>query len=147
MKESIRDALASWGLDLFTASDPPRGRDLLKLKLALPDRGEVRVGVLTQEGREFVFRYDSGFGDTPEAHALPGFPAFDEEYRSSHLWPFFQARLPPIDRADVRDVLARHDVDRGDTLRVLGTVSREAVASPYIFEFEAGRRKRHASGL
>lgn len=65
---------------------------------------------------------------------LPDFPKTDVVYRSPDLWPFFLARLPPVDRPDVQAEIARRNLESDDTLKLLGSLGRTAISSPYELE-------------
>lgn len=124
------------------ASTSTNTQRLLRLHVYAPhDHGRVRVGTLTVEGDEFVFVYDTEFATNPTVRPLVGFSQLDKVYRSNELWPFFKTRIPPVDRDDVRVQLQQSNVEASDTLRVLGTVARAAIASPYVFELEGDRAR------
>jgi hypothetical protein len=126
--------LGAWGRRGREVSETPRGA-WLELSLET-EGGTARIGALSVEGDEYVFRYDPGFAAKPVAEPIFGFPDLTREYRSTRLWPFFEVRMPPVDRPDVREVLARDDIEPTDTLAVLGRLSARAVASPYRFELQ-----------
>ncbi len=117
---------------------PGGGRSDLRLIviLQLPDGHRQLVGTLTQEDREFVFRYDPSFVKAGGLPPIAEFPGLDQEYRSERLWAFFEARLPPVDRKDIKAMLedAEGRISPKDILRVLGHVSKRTVASPYELE-------------
>jgi HipA-like protein len=139
--ESIRDLLESWGLPLRTARTSEKG-DVLHLLLPRDGR-EVLVGTLTVEGQDYVFRYTIEYREVQGARPLGAFPDLDgQEYRSNTLWPFFAARLPPLGRSDVQQVLEKAGVDARDTLRVLATLSPRAATNPYIFRLGGAGRAR-----
>jgi hypothetical protein len=90
------------------------------------------VGWLSQEGGEFVFKYDPRYAATNDAEPIPAFPDLDEVYRSRDLWPFFAIRIPPLDREDVKELLDRESigVEEG-ALRLLATLAGRSVANRY----------------
>ncbi len=117
---------------------PQGGRSDLRLIVGLqvPGEGFQIVGTLTQEDLEFVFRYDPSFVKAGTLPPIPEFPRLDQEYRSEQLWAFFEARLPPVERQDIKAMLedAKGRISPKDVLRVLGHVSKRTVASPYELE-------------
>jgi HipA-like protein len=92
------------------------------------------IGTLSQQDGQFVFRYDPAFAASPDARPIPGFPVLDDEYWSRVLWPFFVVRIPPADRSDVRDALARRGLRPRQTLEVLGTLANRFIANTYRFD-------------
>lgn len=117
---------------------PGKGRSDLRLIVALQleDSRRQVVGTLSQEDGEFVFRYDRSFIESGELPPIPEFPRTEQVYRSKRLWAFFEARLPPVDRKDIKAMLEHADgrISPGDVLKVLGRVSKRTVASPYELE-------------
>ena len=123
-----------WGANLFhTSSDSPLGRSL-EIYRQTPD-GRYLVGRLSREQDEFVFRYDSGYGEEP----ISAFPQIDREYRSPHLWPFFAVRIPPIDREDMRKEILARSLEEDQIIEILGSVAKVSVANPYEFKLVDGQ--------
>lgn len=135
LKEKMVDLLDSWGL---RPSPAPRGDSQRRLMLYLPepDGSRVQVGVLTQESGEFVFRYSDEFRARNDLPALPAFPEKDEEYRSDHLWPIFEMRLPPTDRPDVERVIRERHLQSADKLQLLAELGRRTITTPFEFELQ-----------
>jgi HipA-like protein len=131
VREKLSTILESWGLKWRSVPMDPKFRRTLELYVPFKQEN-VLVGRLSQEGDEFVFSYAESFKrrDLP---VVTAFPDKDQVYRSTTLWPFFQVRQPPTDRADVREFLERENVREEDVLGILATLSRKAVSSPYEF--------------
>ena len=130
--KSLWEEVESWGLRLPTARSAGGPRVLVFSPL---QGGKHQlIGELFQQDSEFVFRYAGPYKSQRGAQALPAFPDLSEEYRSPHLFPFFAARLPPIEREDVRDALRRLHVHGDDPLRILGKLAKKGIANPYEFE-------------
>jgi HipA-like protein len=111
------------------------------LELYLPVQGNhVLVGRLTQESGRFVFRYSDTFKRRNDLPPITAFPDKHMAYESKELWPFFQVRLPPVDRADVQEVLRQQRIDESDTLALLAVVGRKAVSTPYEFRLMPAAR-------
>ena len=123
-----------WGANLFhTSSGAPLGRSL-EIYRQTPD-GRYLVGRLSREQDEFVFRYDSDYGEEP----ISAFPQIDQEYRSQHLWPFFAVRIPPIDREDMRKEILARSLEEDQIIEILGSVAKVSVTNPYEFELVDGQ--------
>lgn len=101
--------------------------------------GRQLIGVLWQERGEFVFKYDAAFARSPGAEPISAFPDLEETYTSRHLWPFFAVRIPPPERSDVRDALAKHGIKPEQTLEVLGTVAKRSISNPYQLDLNRFR--------
>lgn len=129
MLEAIRDQFESWGLTLPRATSATGPR----VRVSGPGRrGEIKlIGELWQEKGEFVFRYDAAFTRASDAEPISAFPDLGQEYRSPVLWPFFTVRIPPAERSDVREALARNGLRPDQTLHVLGTLAKVSISNPY----------------
>ena len=112
-----------------------RASEPLELRLTLPLENGIRllVGALRRDHEDFVFEYAKAFTKS-QMPLLPGFPDPDVVYRSPRLWPFFLVRLPPIGRPDVQAQIARRNVESDDTIKLLGSLGRKTISSPYELE-------------
>ncbi len=99
--------------------------------LNLPAEEPLLVGTLTSEEGEYVFRYSEPFKRRVEIPPIGAFPRRNLAYRSRELWPFFQVRLPPLDRPDVRQVVEDRKLDKNDLMAFLPELGGNAVTSPY----------------
>ena len=114
-----------------------RGGVRAEIRVLIPtDERLVRVGKLTVEGSEYVFRYAPEYADS-DFPPIPGFPEKGREYRSYHLWPFFDVRLPSVKRADIQQLIRDRQLDEGDTLRMLGELGRKTITTPYELEYRS----------
>jgi HipA-like protein len=139
VRETLGAILESWGLRLSPA--PAHTDAAQSLELYLPVSGEqVLVGKLTQESGQFLFRYSETFKRRSDLPPITAFPDKDAAYESKELWPFFQVRLPPVDRADVREILQRRRIDTNDTLTLLAELGKRAVSGPYEFKLVPAAR-------
>ena len=130
--ESIAKVLESWGLPRRPA--PTKGA-CRELDLFMPiDSERIFVGMLLQDGNQYVFRYSQEFQARQDLPPISAFPDKFREYRSARLWPFFEVRVPPTDRPDVRQVVDERGIDSDDVFRLLGELGRRAISSPYEFE-------------
>ena len=142
LSETLDAILESWGLSAVrlnrrTRGEPGPGEHDRHLLLYLP-RGEerVKVGSLHVERGEYVFRYADEYRRTG-LPAIPDFPELDQTYRSERLFPFFEVRIPPLNRRDVAELLERRRVSRNDALGLLGELGSRSVTSPYELELRA----------
>ena len=133
--EMLRNQSRFWGTHIFHAGRKTPSEQCLEIYRGMPDgHGRSLVGRLSQEKSEekseFVFRYDPGYHREP----ISAFPDLDKEYRSRELWPFFSARIPPIDREDMREAIAAFNIKSDQPIEILGKVARFSVTSPYEFQ-------------
>jgi HipA-like protein len=133
--EGLRTLFAMCGITPRVAQPSPQ-RGVIKVLGPAPDRDEVSVGVLTNEQGEFVFRYDPAYAARRDYPALVAFPEKHREYRSTVLWPFFDVRLPPLDRADIRHLIDEHKLHHADTLQLLGELGARTITTPYQLRYE-----------
>lgn len=132
--ESLGDVLASWGLSPRVAKERAQGARV-EVWGPVKDNKRVLIGVLSNETGEYVFRYDAGYVAREDYPALAAFPDKQREYRSRELWPFFDVRLPPLNRADIQRLIRERKIDGGDTLRLLAELGRRTVTTPYELEY------------
>ena len=95
----------------------------------------ISVGMLTYEDDEYVFRYSPDYrrrGLPPIAE----FPDTSEVYRSEHLWPFFEVRVPPLNRPDIVSLLEEKGIRPTDLFGILGRIASRSVTSPFEFELQ-----------
>jgi HipA-like protein len=102
------------------------------------DCEQVLIGELSNDAGEYVFRYDANYAARADYPALAAFPDKQREYRSRELWPFFDVRLPPLNRADVQHVIRERNIDAGDTLRLLAELGRRTITTPYELRYGGG---------
>jgi HipA-like protein len=134
--ESLGDILASWGLTPRAASSRAQ-QARVQVWGPVHDAERVFIGELTNDVGEYVFRYDAAYAARPDYPALAAFPDKLREYRSPALWPFFDVRLPPLDRADIQRLIQERKIDQGDTLRLLAELGRRTVTTPYELQYGA----------
>jgi HipA-like protein len=101
------------------------------------DSGRIYVGRLRRDREGFEFSYSPEFLARPDLPPIPDLPDKARVYKSSALWPFFLARLPPTDRPDVREQLQAAGIAADDVLEVLGKLGRRTISSPYDLELVA----------
>lgn len=139
MRRTLSDLLRYLGVggSPDAAHDRTPGAEEVLLLLPLANGERLRVGSLRKDGDEFVFSYSQVFAARNDIPSLPDFPDRTRTYRSSELWPFFLARLPPTNRPDVREVIESRGIEPANTLEVLGQLGKRAISSPYELELLA----------
>lgn len=140
--EALHETLASWGLQGIRAPKTHQARSIRVFGPSLAG-GRVFVGELSHERDEWVFRYSDAYRDSgnPPIAAFPDLRV--DDYRSTRLFPFFEVRLPPVDRDDVQQFLESKKIDKTDVLALLGVLGGTIATSPYQLELvdEAPRRR------
>lgn len=137
LSESINSVLESWGINLIPAKNQ---KQKAVVRVYLPDRDESRdkrilIGTLSNEVGEFVFRYADSYIANEEASALSAFPDKKKEYRSKRLWPFFEVRIPSVNRQDIKRLMQDKNIDGGNALKLLGELAKRSITTPYELEF------------
>jgi HipA-like protein len=133
LRNAVQAMLRSWG---FVPSPAPHD-DLqrkIDVVLSLPDGKRLVVGTLFYVNDEYVFQYSDAFKAQSAIPPITAFSNPQEEYRSPMLWPFFEVRLPPVDRADVQRFIAEHHIDPNDHVSMLAELGRRSLTSPYDLE-------------
>jgi HipA-like protein len=138
-KPALRDQVSRFLRAFGAGGHPPAPSDepvelLVFVHPGAPGEARVLVGTLASQGERWSFKYDSRYATDPTAPAISAFPDKTRTYESPFLWPFFDVRLPPLEREDVREIVEREGLEEEDKLRLLGVLSRRAITSPYEFE-------------
>ncbi len=133
MKKKFRQIvdrmLAEWGIS--TAKAPSSGpKQALQLVLESEAGERMLIGTLSVEPHRFLFAYGPEFKQSGMP-VLPGFPDVDQTYESESLFPFFQVRIPPITRDDVKRVLTEKAIRDDDVFEMLRVLGRRTAASPF----------------
>lgn len=111
------------------SSRPTTARRLI-LELELPDGRVLEVGRLSSREGEFHFVYSDAFRES-DFPPLVGLADKERHYRSETLFPFFQTRIPPSTRDDVREVLDEKGIRDDDVFSMLQHLARRSAVSPY----------------
>ena len=134
--ETLSEIYESWGGLVGRSAPAKRSRD--RLELYLPEgEGRLLVGTLSQDEEGFVFKYAPGFIARTDLPPIGEFKEKEREYRSPKLFAFFDVRIPPVDRADVQKKMEELKIAPTDTFKLLGTLAKRTVSTPYEFELRA----------
>ena len=136
---TIRDwllrSLEEFGLTFARARSGGRGGvsdRRVEVYLAAGD-SPLLVGVLREEQGLYVFEYADRFRAQESVPPISSFPDKRETYSSPELYPFFNVRIPPRERADVKAAMEKRGIQPHDVLRVIGDLSSRSPTSPYVF--------------
>jgi len=127
-----------WGLSLIEARQPLSEQPTASTEKHFVEiyrrgeSGETVIGFLSQEGEEFVFRYDPKYAGSP----ISGFSRKNEEYRSGKLWPFFAVRVPPFSRQDMKEEMKKLSLSEGQIIEILGLITKVSISNPYEFRLK-----------
>lgn len=131
LRETLSNFLHSFGISGAPAHETAATKAGVDVVLNLTAEDPLLVGTLSCEDGQYIFRYSEVFKHRPELPTIGAFPDRNHVYRSSELWPFFQVRIPPVDRPDVRQILEEKKLDRRDLMSLLPALGGRAVTSPY----------------
>lgn len=91
-------------------------------------RKNILAGLLTEEGGEYIFRYDSDYRTSPKAAAISlTLPLQQEAYTSPVLFPFFDGLIPEGWLLDV--ALRNTDISVLDRMSLLLLCCKECIGS------------------
>lgn len=91
-------------------------------------RKNILAGLLTEEGGEYIFRYDSDYLTSPKAAAISlTLPLQQEAYTSPVLFPFFDGLIPEGWLLDV--ALRNTDISVLDRMSLLLLCCKECIGS------------------
>ena len=131
LREKFSDFLHSFGISAAPAPETTASKAGVDVVLNLTSEEPLLIWTLSCESGEYIFRYSEVFKHRLEVPPIGAFPDRNREYRSRELWPFFQVRIPPVDRPDVRQILEEKKLDRSDLMSLLPALGGRAVTSPY----------------
>jgi HipA-like protein len=131
LRERLSDFLHSFGISGAPAHETAATKAGVDVVLSLTAEEPLLIGTLSCEAGEYTFTYSEVFKHRPEVPTIGAFPDRNRVYRSRELWPFFQVRIPPVDRPDVRQLLEEKKLDRSDLMSLLPALGGRAVTSPY----------------
>ncbi len=131
LRKKLSGFLQAWGLSAAPVRPESPERRGVDIVLDVTSEEPLLVGTLSTEGGEYVFRYSEVFKRRLDIPAISAFPNRQEVYRASELWPFFQVRLPPLDRDDVRRLVEERHLDTEDLMALLPALGGHVVTSPY----------------
>ncbi len=130
-RKKLSGFLQAWGLSAAPVSPESPPRNGVDIVLDLTSEDPLLVGTLSAEGGQYTFRYSEVFKRRLDIPAISAFPNREEVYRAGELWPFFQVRLPPLDRPDVRRVVEERRLNKDDLMSLLPALGGHVVTSPY----------------
>lgn len=91
-------------------------------------RKNILAGLLTEEGGEYIFHYDSDYLTSPKAAAISlTLPLQQEAYTSPVLFPFFDGLIPEGWLLDV--ALRNTDISVLDRMSLLLLCCKECIGS------------------
>lgn len=91
-------------------------------------RKNILAGLLTEEGGEYIFRYDSDYLTSPKSAAISlTLPLQQEAYTSPVLFPFFDGLIPEGWLLDV--ALRNTDISVLDRMSLLLLCCKECIGS------------------
>lgn len=99
--------------------------------------GNVPVGELTCADGVWTFRYTEQFkARSEEFYPVVGFPELDKVYSSKSLWPFFLVRIPGLGQPEVRETIARENIDASNEAELLRRFGKRTLANPFVLTTE-----------
>lgn len=91
-------------------------------------RKEMLAGMLTEDGGEYMFKYDDAYLASPSAVAIsPTLPLQPEAYKSPVLFPFFDGLIPEGWLLDI--ALRNTDISVLDRMSLLLLCCKECIGS------------------
>ena len=128
---SILNDIKSWGLQVLSKSPEDKKGDVLEVYQNIPGMERKLVGYLQYENPEYIFQYDRAY----DGALMFAFPDKTKTYKSTHLWPFFTIRIPPLDRPDIKKIMAEKSLNKNQILKLLGTLGKTSISNSYELEF------------
>lgn len=91
----------------------------------------LQIGQLWLEDGLWQFEYTRDFKDQSQLEPLFEFPDPNKRYSQAHLWPFFEIRIPSLERNAIKSVIANEGIDEHDQAALLARFGKRTVANPY----------------
>ena len=128
---SILNDIKSWGFHVLSESPEDKKGDVLEVYQNIPGTKKKLVGYLKYDNPEYIFQYDRDY----DGALMFSFPDKTNTYKSPHLWPFFIIRIPPLDRPDIKKIMAEKSLNKNQILKLLGTLGKTSISNSYELEF------------
>jgi len=84
----------------------------------------------------YLFRYLACFKEA-NLQPLPGLPDLDEIYEAPDLFPYFEERIPDIQRREIQEWLRRRGLPENDKLALLAALGRKKATDQYEIRYKA----------
>lgn len=97
---------------------------------------EHEIGRLWSANGKYYFKYDDNF-KTTNLRPLTGFENPDVVYESPWLFPYFEVRIPDLNREDMAELVkAKHLNTNASPLRKLSAFGQKTINDPYVLTLE-----------
>ncbi len=93
------------------------------------------IGRLWFADGNFCFKYADGFKGS-SLKRIPDFPDLDKSYKSPVLFPFFEVRIPNLEREDLADIVKKFGLNTSDELEILSKLGQRTTSDPYVLEID-----------
>jgi HipA-like protein len=96
---------------------------------------DLNVGVLYCENGEWLFKYHEEYKKSSnEYYNIVGFPDLNKVYKSDHLWPFFQIRIPGLKQPAIQEIIKKENINIDNEAALLRRFGNKSIANPYELE-------------
>ncbi|MCY4345621.1 MAG: hypothetical protein OXC17_02355 [Aestuariivita sp.] len=118
-------------MQIISESPADKKGDVIEVYQNIPGTEKKLVGYLMYEDPEYIFQYERNY----DGALMFAFPDRTKEYKSTHLWPFFTIRIPPLDRPDIKKIMREKSLNKDHILKLLGTLGKTSISNSYELEF------------
>lgn len=96
---------------------------------------DLNIGMLTFNGKEWIFKYSNEFQQQDKYQPLIIFPNIQKEYRSKELWPFFVTRIPSVKQPEMKAYLKSTGKNEKDNLvDLLRKFGYRTITNPFLLK-------------
>lgn len=97
--------------------------------------GNLKIGYLTYENDEWIFKYSKDFKVQQKYKRITGFSDLNKTYRKDVLWPFFKIRIPGLKQPMIKEIIDAENIDVSDEALLLKRFGKKIRSNPYILEY------------
>lgn len=99
--------------------------------------GNLPVGELSCSDGHWTFKYTPQFkARSEEFYPIVGFPDLEKTYESDSLWPFFLVRIPGLGQPEVKETIAKENLDVTNEAQLLRRFGERTLANPFVLMME-----------
>lgn len=92
---------------------------------------DLPIGYLDHSDNKWVFQYSDEFKNQEKIDILIDFPAKDQKYEASYLWPFFAHRIPGLGQPKVQEIIKHENLNPKNEIDLLRRFGSKSITNPF----------------
>lgn len=92
---------------------------------------KLTIAYLSRLDDKWVFQYSDEFKNQHKISILLNFPAKDQKYEASCLWPFFAHRIPGLGQPQIQKIIKDEKLNPKNEIELLRRFGRRSITNPF----------------